>query len=167
MTLSVHAIAGTAAALAFRDNSIVALLAAFLSHFVLDAIPHWHYRILSKSKDDSSPFGEKLDFGASFLKDIFRTGIDFGLGLVVSLAISKVFFPESFWLVFLAAIAGALPDALQVFYYRFKNFKPLYWFQWLHEKIHSEKRLDNEPVKGIWQQIIISFTLLLLMYYFR
>lgn len=165
--LSVHAIAGTAAALAFRNNPIVALLAAFLSHFLLDAIPHWHYRILSKSKDDSSPFGEKLDFGRSFLKDIFRTGIDFGLGLIVLLVISKIFFPENLGLVFLAAVASVLPDALQVFYYRFKNFKPLYWFQWLHEKIHSEKRLDNEPVKGVIQQIIISAAIIFILIYLK
>ncbi len=167
MTLSVHAIAGTAAAIAFRNNPVVALLAAFLSHFALDAIPHWHYRILSKSKDDSSPFGEKLDFGRSFLKDIFRTGIDFGLGSVVSLAISEVFYPENLWLVFLATFAGVLPDAIQVLYYRFKNFKPFYWFQWLHEKIHSKKRLDNEPVKGITQQIILSAVIIFTIAYFK
>ncbi|MDP3948468.1 MAG: hypothetical protein Q8Q17_00800 [bacterium] len=167
MTLSVHAIAGTAVALAFRNNTVIALLAAFFSHFLLDAFPHWHYRILSKSADGLSPFGKKLDFGPGFLKDIFRTGVDFGIGLIVSLIVSAIFFPENLWLVFLAAVASALPDALQVFYYRFKNFKPLYWFQWLHEKIHSEKRLDNEPVKGVMQQIIISLIALLLIYNFH
>lgn len=168
MTLSVHAIAGTAAALAFRNNPAIALLAAFLSHFVLDAFPHWHYKIFSKSADSSSPFGEKLDFGAAFAKDIFRTGIDFAIGLVVSLAISKIFFPpENLSLVFFGAIAGVLPDAIQVIYYRFKDFKPLYWFQWLHEKIHSERRLDNEPVKGVAQQIILSVIIIFAITYLR
>jgi len=167
MVLSTHALAGTAVALALRNNPIAALIAAFLSHFVLDAFPHWHYRILSKSADNSSPFGEKLDFGRSFLKDIFRTGIDFCIGLVISLAISEVFYPGNFWLVFFAAFAGALPDAIQVLYYRFQNFKPLYWFQWLHEGIHSEKRLDNEPVKGIAQQIIVSAAIIFIIIYLR
>ena len=156
MTLSVHAVAGAAVSLAFRNNPAIALLAAFFSHFLLDAFPHWHYRILSKSADDLSPFGKKLDFGPGFLKDIFRAGVDFGLGLVVSLAVSGIFFPENLWLVFLAVIAGALPDALQVAYYRFTDSKPLYYLQWLHEKIHSERRLDNEMVKGMTQQAIIS-----------
>ncbi|OGZ00799.1 MAG: hypothetical protein A3B13_00450 [Candidatus Liptonbacteria bacterium RIFCSPLOWO2_01_FULL_45_15] len=167
MTLSVHAIAGTAVSLAFRNNPAIALLAAFFSHFLLDAFSHWHYRILSKSADGLSPFGKKLDFGPGFLKDIFRTGIDFAIGLIVSLIVSAIFFPENLWLVFWAVIASALPDALQVFYYRFKNFKPLYWFQWLHEAIHSEKRLDNEPAKGVAQQIVMAAILLFLIYYFH
>src|SRR3989344_7218840 len=149
MVLSTHAIAGAATALVFRDNPIIALAAAFSSHYVLDAIPHWHYKLLSKRTDDSYPFGKKIDFGMDFRKDIFRTGFDFWLGLIISLTISQIFFPEYFLLTAFGAFAGALPDALQVFYYRFKNFKPAYWFQWFHEKVHAKRHLNNEPIKGI------------------
>ncbi len=166
MTLSVHTLVGTATALALRNNPPAAVTAAFLSHYVIDAFPHWHYKILSKRIDSSSPFGKKLDFGTSFLKDIFRTGIDFSIGLIVSLFISEIFFPGNLRLVFFASVAGALPDAIQVLYYRFKNFKPFYWLQWLHEGIHSEKRLDNEPVKGVAQQIIISAIVIVFIYFY-
>lgn len=87
---------------------------------------------------------------------MIRTGLDFGIGLFVSLAVSQILFPGNLWLTFFGALAGALPDAIQVIYYRFKNFKPFYWLQWFHEKMHSEKRLDNEPAKGIFYQIAIS-----------
>jgi len=156
MVLSTHAISGAATALIFRRYPVLALIAAFLSHFALDSIPHWHYKIISKSADASSPFGKKLSFGKNFLKDIFRTGLDFGIGLAISLIVSQIFFPGNLWMVFWGALAGALPDAFQVLYYRFKNFKPLYWLQWFHEKMHAERRLDNEPVKGIFYQIAIS-----------
>ncbi len=166
MTLSVHAIAGTAAALAFRSNPITALLAAFFSHFVLDAIPHWHYKILSKSPDSSLPFGIKLNLGVNFLKDIFRGSIDFCLGLIVSMLISSFFFPDSFWITLLGAFASVLPDFLQVIYYLLPN-KLLFYFQKFHQGIHSEKRLDSEPLKGITQQIILSVIIILAMTYFQ
>lgn len=169
MVLSTHAVAGAATALALKQNTGIALLAAFSSHFVLDAIPHWHYKLLSKDLDDSSPFGKKMDFGIPFVKDIFRTGIDFGLGLAVSLiaahpAGSGLFY-GNFWLIVSGAFIGALPDALQVAYYRFPNFKPLFYFQLFHEKIHTKKRLDGEPAKGILQQVILSAVIIFLIYY--
>ncbi len=161
MILSTHAIAGTASVIILKRYPLLGLVVAFFSHFVLDAVPHWHYRILSMDEDDSSPFGNKLDFGKKFLKDIFRTGIDFCLGLGVSLFVSQYFFPGNFWLVFWGAFAGVLPDAIQVLYYRFKNLKPLYWFQWFHEKVHAKTRLDNEPLKGIFYQVAVSATIVL------
>jgi len=156
MVLFTHSISGAATALIFRRYPVLALIMAFLSHFVLDLIPHWHYKILSRTKDSSLPFGEKLSFGKKFLKDLARTGLDFGMGLAVSLFVSQIFFPGNFWLTFFGACAGALPDALQVFYYRFESSKLLYWFQWFHEKVHAKTNLDNNPAKGIFYQIFIS-----------
>lgn len=138
----------------------MALTAAFLGHFILDAIPHWHYRILSVAKDESSFFGEKMTFGINFLKDILRTGIDLGLGMLISLTISRLFYPDYLWLTFFCALAGALPDLLQVVYYRFPK-SLFFYFEWLHEKIHSKKRLDDKPVKGMLQQITISAVIIL------
>ncbi len=142
-------------ALVFRRYPVLALIASFLSHFFLDSIPHWHYKILSRERDAASPFGEKMSFGSAFLKDIFRTGIDFGIGLAVSLGVSAYFFPGNLWLAAFGALAGALPDALQVVYYRFPRFKPFYYFQRFHEYVHAKTNLDNKPAKGILQQIIV------------
>lgn len=168
MILSTHAIAGAAVALAFRQNPPAALLAAFLSHFLLDAIPHWHYRIFSLINDGSSRFDKKIIFlfNRGFIKDIFRAGLDFGLGLAVSLTVFNYFFSDHLWLTFFGALAGVLPDALQVAYHRFPNFKPLYYFQLFHVKAHAEKRLDNEPVKGIAREIIASAAFILALIFF-
>lgn len=156
MILSVHTVSGAATALILRRYPVLALIASFLSHFLLDSVPHWHYKIFSIESDTASPFGEKMSFGSAFLKDIFRTGIDFGIGLAVSLAVSAYFFPGNFWLTIFGALAGALPDALQVAYYRFPDFKPLYYFQKFNEGAHAKTNLDDRPVLGILQQIVLS-----------
>ena len=98
MVLSTHAIGGAATALIFRQHPLLALLAAFMSHFLLDAIPHWHYRILSRNRDEFSPFKEKMSFGKNFLKDLIRTGFDFGIGLSISPVVSQIFFPGNLWI---------------------------------------------------------------------
>lgn len=167
MLLSTHAVSGAAIALILRRYPALAFTAAFLSHFMLDSIPHWHYKIISRSADGSSPFGEKLSFGKNFLRDILRTGFDFGIGLLISLAVSRIFFPGNLRLTFFGALAGALPDAIQVIYYRFKNSKPLYWLQWFHEKMHAERRLDNELAKGIFYQIAVLATFIVIAIAFR
>ena len=156
MILATHAISGAATALVLRRYPVLALIASLLSHFLLDSFPHWHYKILSRESDTASPFGEKMSFGSAFLKDIFRTGIDFGIGLAISLVVSQYFFPGNFWLTTFGAFAGALPDALQVVYYRFPRFKPFYYFQRFHEGVHAKTNLDKKPVRGIAQQIIVS-----------
>ncbi|MBI4085364.1 MAG: hypothetical protein HY432_02580 [Candidatus Liptonbacteria bacterium] len=165
MILATHAVVGAASAIVFRDNPAIALTVAFLSHFVLDAIPHWHYRLLSRIIDASLQFGEKLNFNGEFLKDTFRTGIDFGVGLVISLAISQSFYPDYFWLTAFGAFAGALPDLLQVIYERFPN-TPLYHFKKFHENVHAKTSLDEQPLVGISQQIIVSIAAAFVMIYF-
>ena len=161
MVLSTHAIAGAGSAILLRNYPVLGLIIAFLSHFILDSIPHWHYKLLSREKSNSFPFGEKLNFGAKFIKDIFRTGIDFGIGFTLSLLVSQNFFPEYFLLMALGAFAGALPDLLQVIYYRFPNFAPLFYFQKFHEKVHAKRHLDDEPIKGIFYQVAISAAVIL------
>lgn len=164
MTLSTHAVAGASIALAFRNNPAAALIAAFFSHFILDAIPHWHYEILSRKKDISSPFNERIDFDINFLNDLVRTGIDFGIGLFVSLAVSQNFFPGYFWLAAFGAFAGVLPDILQIIYFRFPN-SPLFYHQWLHEKVHTRAPLGGENIIGVLQQIILAAIIFLILIY--
>ncbi|MEK7546640.1 MAG: hypothetical protein AAB536_00435 [Patescibacteria group bacterium] len=160
MTLSVHAIAGAGSAILLKNYPILALVAAFLSHFLLDSIPHWHYKILSKSHDSSLPFGMKLNLGLNFLKDISRGSIDFCLGLIASVLISLFFFPDNLWIILLGAFAGALPDFLQAIYYLLPN-KLLFYFQKFHQGVHSIKKLDDEPVKGIFYQVAILVIIIL------
>ena len=162
MTLSTHAIVGAGSAVLLRNYPVLGLVAAFLSHFLLDSIPHWHYKILSKSQDSSLSFGMKLNLGSNFIKDIFRGSIDFGLGLIVSILISFFFLPDDLLLILAGVFFSVLPDFLQVVYYLLPN-KSLFYFQKFHMKTHSTKRLDDQPVKGIFQEIAISAAIVIVV----
>jgi hypothetical protein len=45
--LSTHAIVGGAIASLISSHPLLAAVAGFTSHFVIDAIPHWDYRLRS------------------------------------------------------------------------------------------------------------------------
>lgn len=162
MILAPHALAGAAIAVIFRRHPSIAVVAAFLSHFILDAIPHWHYKLSSRINDLSAPFYVRFIFDRRFLKDIMRTGIDFSIGLAIALGISYIFFPKYFWLTFLGAAAAVLPDFLQLMYHLFPD-SPLFYLQWFHRKIHAKKDLDNEILLGITYQVSFSLAIILIM----
>jgi hypothetical protein len=49
MILSTHAIVGGALASLFPSHPVVIIAAGFASHFAIDAIPHWDYKLRSIS----------------------------------------------------------------------------------------------------------------------
>lgn len=162
MILAPHALAGAAIAVMFRRHPLVAVVAAFLSHFVLDAIPHWAYKLNSIKEDSSQLFGATFTPRKGVSKDVFKTGIDFSAGLAIALGVSGMFFPKYFWLTFFGAAAGVLPDFLQVVYYLFPD-SPLFYLQWFHKKIHARKHLDSGFFLGFSYQIIFSLAVILIM----
>lgn len=162
MVLAPHAIAGAATAVFFRKHPLVGIAGAFMSHFLLDAVPHWHYKAFSKRIDPTLPFGHRFVFGKDLLKDMPRVGIDFGLGLAIALSISEIFFPQYFWLTFFGAVAGVFPDVLQIAYHRFPNSQ-LFYLQKFHHWAHSKKRLDERRVAGVGSQLLFSAAVALIL----
>ncbi len=162
MILTPHALAGAATAVILRKHPFIAIVAAFLSHFILDAIPHWVYKLNSVKKDHSKPFGWDFIFGKGLVKDFFKTGFDFSIGLAIALGISGMFFPNYFWLTFFGAAAGVLPDFLTLVYYLFPD-SPLSYLYWFHIKIHTREHLDSGSLLGFGYQIIFSLAITVIM----
>lgn len=167
MILAPHALAGAATAVMLRRHPIAGIAAAFLSHFVLDVIPHWVYKLNSIKEDSSQLLGATFN-PKGLVKDFLKTGVDFGAGLAIALVISDVFFPKYFWLSFFGAAAGVLPDFLQLMYYFFPN-SPLSYLQWFHKKIHMKEHLDgnSEFLHNISYQILFSLAVILIMVFMR
>lgn len=155
MVLAPHAIVGAATAVVFRKHPIIAVCAAFLSHFVLDAIPHWHYRLASWHKDPSRPHGIRVVFGKTIVRDLSIAAIDFSIGTGAALAASLMFVPHYFLLVLAGAIAGILPDALQIVYYLFPD-SAIRYLQRFHMAVHSKKNLDEQSSLGVAFQLSFS-----------
>lgn len=130
-----HVLAGTAIGLAVKQPALVAVL-AFLSHFVLDAIPHYDY--------GDRP-GTKLwwkiwtvDAVTSFL----------------AIALLALAVPELAWAVIAGGICGELPDVFWVYY--LKSGKPAFWFFRFHAWIQW-----SETSRGLYYEL--GYVLILVM----
>lgn len=155
MILATHAVIGAAAASLFPERPIFGFTAGFLSHFLLDAIPHWDYPIRSGFLNPkiASPF--KID--KELFLDILTIGSDILLGSILALLI---FSEVPLVIVLLGVFAGIFSDALQVPFSRTK-FRPFVAVQNFHKRIQAGKHVHN-PAWGIaWQAFIVIAALLL------
>ena len=150
MTLTTHAVAGAVVIGFFPEHLALGFLAAFASHFLLDAIPHWDYPIRSGSINPD--IGARLTFDRSLLYDMLAIGFDALLGITLSV----IFFTQfhSTEVVLLGAIGGILPDPLQFIYTRFRR-EPLASLQRFHEWIHTTHRLKHDRIFGIFSQAVL------------
>lgn len=158
MTLTTHALVGAASAQIFSFNPIAAAIAAFLSHFLIDAIPHWDYQILSAQKDPATNRNHDMALGPAFYKDITRIGFDALLGMALSGFFAFYFFGSpTIFLSLLGGVFGILPDPLQFAYFKIKR-EPLVSLQKFHEWIHSGNRVlkdKNRWAIGLFSQILL------------
>jgi hypothetical protein len=156
LTLTTHAIVGAAIASVIPAHPFLAIAAAFASHFVLDAIPHWDYPIRSDSVNPNVAGAMKYD--GALLADMLTIGTDALLG--IGLALLLLARPSDLAIVFCGAIAAILPDAFQFAYIRFPR-EPLISLQRFHSWIHASRSLRARPLLGVSAQIgLVLFVLL-------
>ncbi len=138
MILLVHLIVGALIGQKISDPFFAVFL-AFLSHYVLDFIPHVEYpidNIRNKQWLKSFP-------------DFLRVFLDFCLGILI---IS--FFLNGRLIVFIAAFFAVLPDLLNILNMIFEN-KLLQIHSNFHEKNHF---LKHKKISNFWRissQIIV------------
>ncbi len=131
MVLTPHSIAGAAIASFFKLNPFTAFFAGFLSHFFLDAVPHWDYKLKSEYKDLENPMNGDLIIGRDFYFDLVKIGFDALLGLSLAVFFFNFGLGVSLEIV-LAGVIGALaPDALQFVYTKWRK-EPLISLQRTH-----------------------------------
>jgi hypothetical protein len=150
MTLATHAVVGSAIASLVPTHPVIGFCAGFLSHFLLDSIPHWDYPLKSDSINPSKGGALKLD--KNVIIDLSCIGFDIGLGLAFSIA----FFISNapFLPIIIGACAGIIPDVLQFVYSRYpKSF--LKYLQAFHLWMHAETNLNNRPVLGVSLQALL------------
>jgi len=144
--------AATGGIIAYKiGGPLVSLPLAFLSHFVLDLLPHWNPS-LSK---------EKKKLGKISPKTILIIFFDCLIGLILGLKIAFLALPDTkkAIIVVFGCLAGILPDLIEApYFFLNKNFpflKGLISFQGEHQW--------NVPfVFGVSSQIL----LLILLFYF-
>jgi hypothetical protein len=148
MIISTHSVFGavTAQAISF-GNPAIAFIVGFFSHFILDAIPHWDYKL----KVNSEGLSKKAVFS-----DAWKVLIDFlGAGILIYFFLQG---EEPFSLIiWLGALGAVFPDVLQNLA-DFKGFRFLSFFRDIHNRFHSSKEL-----KSAWA-IIYQILLIIVLF---
>lgn len=151
MILATHAVIGAALA-QHTESHTLAFLIGFISHHILDLIPHWQYSV---PQLDS---GKRLKINKALFSDLLRVGIDFMLGTVIIL----IFFQENLSIALFAFAGAILPDVLWGIS-RLWPLKPLVWYDRVNRKLQSKANLNHiNPIIGISAQaalILISTSL--------
>lgn len=155
MTLATHAVVGAAAASLTPGRPVLGFCLGFASHFLIDAIPHWHYPLPSVTKDDNNQLNnDVLVFDKNFPLDLLKMGADTLLGIALALVFFQAQYPYIFSVAFIGAIAGVLPDALQFVYTKWRH-EPMISLQRFHLWIHAKRDLDDQTARGLSYQILI------------
>ena len=142
MILTTHLLVGAAIASKMPQPTFLALVLAFLSHYLLDLLPHSEYLIKNIK-------GRR--WHKSFL-DFSKIGIDIGLGTLLILIFSK-----NAPIIFAAAFLAILPDAFTLLNSIWPN-KVLK----IHEDFHTKKIhfLKYKKISLFWR---ISSQILVLL----
>ena len=159
MILSTHGIVGAAIIKIMPTHPVIGGILAFLSHFAMDAIPHWDYHLESFERNPD-PMKTNVRINRAFLKDFIKISLDASLGILLPLIIFKGTSP---WLIAMGAALAILPDALQFAYFKIKK-EPLSSLQRFHIWAHSKNpELRTEPVIGPALQASLLITILYLL----
>lgn len=162
MVLAAHAVVGAAVASLMPSNPVLGFTLAFGSHFVLDAIPHWHYPLRSLSYDHDKPMDIDMRIDTRFIYDLMAISLDGIVGIGASLLFFSVGqHGISPFIVLMGAFAGMLPDALQFLYMKWRH-EPLVTLQRFHEWAHTDHFLDHQKVLGPAYQIALMLMCLIL-----
>jgi hypothetical protein len=151
MILVTHAVVGAGLSAVSRANPLFGFGIGFVSHFLLDAIPHWDYHLESSTKNnEADPLDGDFVIGRAFYRDLVKIAIDFSAGILISYLFfahgaSFLHFLESgiLW----GALGAMTPDFLQFVYTKTRK-EPLISLQKFHMFIHAKLRLNDRPVLG-------------------
>ena len=143
-------------------NPVLGLGLAFGSHFILDLIPHYDYRILSLDHEAEKGGVVKMTFSKNFIFDLGRIGLDAVVGLAIAMGIVYFFELSNFTLLILGgAILGMLPDFLQFVNGKVNNYF-LSSLQKFHNFFHTKHKLVGWPVAGFISQTVFVLAVVLL-----
>lgn len=148
MVLTPHAVVGAAVTSFFKLNPFTAFVAGFLSHFFMDSIPHWDYKLKSAYHDEINPLNDDLIIGRDFYFDLVKIGFDAFLGMSLAILFFNIGANVSFWAVVSGALGGIVPDALQFVYTKWRK-EPLLSLQKTHRLFHTSHKIYN-PVLGVF-----------------
>jgi hypothetical protein len=164
MIITPHAIVGASISNIFQGDLVVAFVLAFLSHYLLDMMPHTDYDITGFMDKETRTVRSIFDDlrAATHLIFIF---IDF----IVAAILCILFFvrgENSLYITLVGVFAALLPDFFQFMFYKFKN-QPWIFFQKVHDRVHHLIKFEHNNVWGIIFQIIVPLIFIFIYFLIR
>lgn len=153
MVLATHLITGAALGQVV-GNPVLALFSGFLSHFLLDAIPHWDYPLRTHKFDPANPLDPRMAINRDFVFDLGKIFLDLIIGVVVLGLAVKFLNWQINSSVILAGLGAIVPDFLQFAYFKLQ-WPVLRTLQRLHVWVHAVRRLDDRMILGPSLQILL------------
>jgi hypothetical protein len=160
MRATIHALTGAAIAMAVKQPAL-AIPAAFLSHFVLDAVPH--YNPPKRIRNNFKNYQESYEKAFKLKSFTLIFGLDMVLFAITLLTV-PLLAPSgvSPLTVFFSALAGAAPDLDGGLRFLFRHFglsrkksKDNYWFSRFHLWFQWMERPWGIYVELVWLVLII------------
>lgn len=156
MTLTTHAITGAAVASLTPNQPLLGFTAGFVSHFILDAIPHWDYPLGSIKKDKNNPINSDMVINKDFIKDVFKIGLDGITGFLFAFLIFVFYMKYSVFVILCGVTGAMLPDALQFVQMKWRH-EPLTSLRRFHLWIQSWADLNDKPIIGVLSQMLLMY----------
>lgn len=124
-------------------NPFISIPLAFLSHFVMERVPHWNPHIVSETKK----------YGSPTLRTRIIIAADVLMALVLGTYIASRVLPDTNHAAYimLASLASVMPDLME-FPYFFLNMRNKFLTQWL--KFQKSLQVDTTPFWGLLTQVI-------------
>jgi len=158
MILTPHAIVGAALANIFPSDPALGFGLAFVSHYVLDMMPHTDYKI-DNFVDKETKTVRSIFKSAGSALHLLSIAFDF----LIAMFLCVLFFvrdEKSALITLVGIVGGLLPDFFQFLYLKYKN-QPWIFLQKVHDKLHFEIKTKY---LGILVQIFLP--ILILVIYF-
>ncbi|MDP3999004.1 MAG: hypothetical protein Q8P76_00200 [bacterium] len=162
MTLTTHAIVGAAAAQIFPSQPWLAFFAGFISHFIIDTIPHRDYSLSSLTESADDPLAADMAINKNSIKDFLKVGFDASLGIVLASFIFTNFYESTLLLAIIGAVGGIVPDGLQFAYWKMR-IEPLKSLQRFHIWIQRHSPLNVPWLTSLSHQALIIAVILSLI----
>lgn len=155
MTWATHTIIGSGVAALLPHHPAAAFGAVIASHFLLDTIPHWDYKLRSLHIDKENPLNSDIKIGRDFIVDLAHIFADTLIGILgAALVLHYILHQPLFPALIIGAAGGILPDALQFAYMKIRR-EPLTSLQVFHTWVQKGRHLLIHPVLGILLQATV------------
>lgn len=154
MFIAAHAVSG--ALIAHQvDNPWIVIFLAFVSHFVLDIIPHGDYHHVH----------DYYHGGKQMVRRLYNTILIDSIATVIVATILLSYTTIDRTLLALGIISAILPDMLVGIHESWKKSK-LAWFNKMHFKVHNAlaKSMTMRPFPGAIGQFILIIAMLAIIY---